>query len=83
MIEFLFLVAFALVLLFTGVSLVGMAAAVFVGFVVMAVVGMLGVVLKLLPWLVLIAVGVWLYRRHQPARCRQADERRTQYRRRY
>ncbi|UXI01056.1 envelope stress response protein PspG [Photobacterium sp. TY1-4] len=76
MIEFLFLVAFAFVLLFTGVSLLGMALAVFVGFVVMAVVGMLGVVLKLLPWLVLIAVGVWLYRRHRPAQCRRTYERR-------
>ncbi|UTV27490.1 envelope stress response protein PspG [Photobacterium atrarenae] len=83
MIEFLFLVAFAFVLLFTGVSLVGMAVAVFAGFVVMALVGMLGIVLKLLPWLILIAVGIWLYRRHQPAQCRQTHDRRTQYRRRY
>ena len=62
MIEFLFLLVFAMVLIFTGVSLVGMAFAVLAGFVVMALAGMIGVMLKLLPWLILIGVAVWLYR---------------------
>ena len=62
MIEFLFLLAFAVVLVLTGVSMVGVLLAVAAGFVVMAVVGMVGVMVKLLPWLLVIAVGVWLYR---------------------
>ena len=59
MFEFLFLVAFTLVLIFTGVSLIGVLIAVAAGFAVMAVVGMLGLVFKLLPWIVLIALGIW------------------------
>ncbi|GAL08399.1 probable exported protein YPO0318 [Photobacterium aphoticum] len=55
MVELLFLLAFAGVLFFTGISIVGMALAVAVGFVVMAVAGMIGMVFKLLPWLILIA----------------------------
>lgn len=66
MIEFLFLLAFAVVLVLTGVSMVGMAFAVLAGFLVMAVAGMLGVMFKLLPWLLLIAVVVWLYRKNKP-----------------
>ena len=62
MAELLFLLAFAGVLFFTGISIVGMALAVAVGFVVMAVAGMIGMVFKLLPWLILIAVVVWIYR---------------------
>ncbi|GHA66633.1 envelope stress response protein PspG [Photobacterium aphoticum] len=62
MVELLFLLAFAGVLFFTGISIVGMALAVAVGFVVMAVAGMIGMVFKLLPWLILIAVVVWIYR---------------------
>ncbi|WP_064601709.1 envelope stress response protein PspG [Photobacterium sp. J15] len=62
MIEFLFLLAFAFVLVFTGVSIVGMLFAVLIGFVVMALAGMIGMMFKLLPWLILIAVAVWLYK---------------------
>ncbi|MEC6799139.1 envelope stress response protein PspG [Photobacterium sp. S4TG1] len=62
MFEFLFLVAFTLVLIFTGVSLIGVLIAVAAGFAVMAVVGMLGLVFKLLPWIVLIALGIWFFR---------------------
>ncbi|AJR06794.1 envelope stress response protein PspG [Photobacterium gaetbulicola] len=65
MIEFLFLLVFAAVLVCTGVSILGMALAVVAGFVVMAVAGMIGVVFKLLPWLLLIAVVVWFYREHK------------------
>lgn len=62
MIELLFLLSFAAVLVLTGVSMVGMVFAVLAGFVVMAVAGMVGVMIKLLPWLIVIAVVVWLYR---------------------
>ncbi|MCD9476946.1 envelope stress response protein PspG [Photobacterium phosphoreum] len=62
MFEFLFLVAFTLVLIFTGVSLIGVLIAVAAGFAVMAVVGMLGLVFKLLPWIIVIALGIWFFR---------------------
>lgn len=62
MFEFLFLLTFALVLFFTGVSIIGMMIAVAAGFAIMAVVGMLGLVIKLLPWILLIAVVIWLVR---------------------
>ncbi|KPA54738.1 MULTISPECIES: envelope stress response protein PspG [Photobacterium] len=62
MFEFLFLLTFAFVLVFTGVSIIGMMIAVAAGFAIMAVVGMLGLVIKLLPWILLIAVVIWLVR---------------------
>ncbi|MCG3883479.1 envelope stress response protein PspG [Photobacterium leiognathi] len=62
MFEFLFLLTFALVLVFTGVSIIGMMIAVAAGFAIMAVVGMLGLVIKLVPWILLIAVVIWLVR---------------------
>lgn len=68
MVEFLFLMAFAFVLVITGVSAVGMILAMVVGFIVMAVAGMIGVVFDLLPWIILIAVAVWVYRRYQGPR---------------
>lgn len=60
MIEFLFLVGFTIALLATGLSFIGIIAAMAVGFIVMALAGMVGLVFKLLPWIVLIAVIVWL-----------------------
>ncbi|MGF1693713.1 envelope stress response protein PspG [Photobacterium kagoshimensis] len=65
MVEVLFLFTFAMVLIFTGISMLGMFLAVAAGFAVMAVIGMLGVMFKLLPWLIVIALGVWFYREHQ------------------
>ncbi|MGF1684378.1 envelope stress response protein PspG [Photobacterium makurazakiensis] len=62
MVELLFLIVFAVVLFFSGISLLGMLLAIAAGFVVMAVVGMIGIVFKLLPWLVLIAIVIWFYR---------------------
>lgn len=77
MMELLFLLAFAVVLLMTGVSILGMVFAILAGFLVMALVGMLEVMFNLLPWLILIAVVVWLYRR------RKAEQHRKRYHRRY
>ncbi|OBU21523.1 MULTISPECIES: envelope stress response protein PspG [Photobacterium] len=77
MFEFLFLVAFTLVLVFTGVSLIGLLIAVAAGFAVMAVVGMLGLVFKLLPWIIVIALGIWFFRE------RNADKQQASRHRRY
>ncbi|MDD1781559.1 envelope stress response protein PspG [Enterovibrio sp. ZSDZ35] len=60
MIEFLFLVGFTLVLLATGISFLGIVAAMAVGFIVMALVGMIGLLFKMLPWIILIAAIIWL-----------------------
>ncbi|MEC6815871.1 envelope stress response protein PspG [Photobacterium toruni] len=79
MFEFLFLVAFTLVLIFTGVSLIGVLIAVAAGFAVMAVVGMLGLVFKLLPWIILIALGIWFFRERNADK--QHQERMSRHRR--
>ncbi|MEI8608220.1 envelope stress response protein PspG [Enterovibrio sp. Hal110] len=72
MIEFLFLVGFAVALLATGLSFIGIIAAVAVGFIVMALAGMIGLMFKMLPWIILIAVVVWLLKGR--------DKHATQYR---
>lgn len=79
MFEFLFLVAFTLVLIFTGVSLIGVLIAVAAGFAVMAVVGMLGLVFKLLPWIIVIAFGIWFFRERNADK--QHQERMSRHRR--
>ncbi|KJF85654.1 envelope stress response protein PspG [Photobacterium phosphoreum] len=79
MFEFLFLVAFTLVLIFTGVSLIGVLIAVAAGFAVMAVVGMLGLVFKLLPWIIVIALGIWFFRERNADK--QHQERMSRHRR--
>ncbi|KAE8175880.1 envelope stress response protein PspG [Photobacterium carnosum] len=79
MFEFLFLVAFTLVLIFTGVSLIGVFIAVAAGFAVMAVVGMLGLVFKLLPWIIVIALGIWFFRERNADK--QHQERMSRHRR--
>ncbi|ALV93799.1 phage-shock protein [Pantoea rodasii] len=60
--EILFVIGFFLMLLLTGVSLLGVIAALIVATVVMFLGGLFALVIKLLPWLVLAVVTVWLYR---------------------
>ncbi len=59
MIEFLFLVGFAVVLVVAGVNAASIIAAFVVGFALMAIAGMVGLMFKLLPWILLIIVIVW------------------------
>ncbi|WP_087019039.1 envelope stress response protein PspG [Thaumasiovibrio subtropicus] len=66
MVEFLFVLGFAGVLFVTGISLVGLLIALAVGFFVMALAGMIGVVFKLLPWLLAVWLVVWLVRQRNP-----------------
>jgi phage shock protein G len=49
-------------LLFTGVSLLGVIAALVMATALMFFGGLLAIVIKVLPWLVLAVVAVWLYR---------------------
>ena len=60
--EILFVLGFFLMLLVTGVSLLGVIAALVVATMVMFVGGLFALVIKLLPWLVLAVASVWLYR---------------------
>ncbi len=60
--EILFVLGFFLMLLLTGVSLLGVIAALVVATVLMFLGGLLTLVIKLLPWLLLAVIAVWLYR---------------------
>ena len=62
MLEILFVLGFFFVLMVTGVSLLGMAAALIVAFALMMLGGFLAIVIKMFPWLVLAVVAVWIYR---------------------
>jgi len=62
MLEILFVLGFFFMLLLTGISLLGMVAALVVAFAVMMLGGLLAVVIKMLPWLILAVVIVWIYR---------------------
>lgn len=62
MLEILFVIGFFMMLLLTGISLLGIIAALLVATVVMFIGGLFAVVIKMLPWLVLAVVVVWLYR---------------------
>ncbi|HIF9379517.1 TPA: envelope stress response protein PspG [Photobacterium damselae] len=79
MFELLFLLAFTAVLVFTGISVIGILVAVAAGFALMMVAGMLGLVIKLLPWIIVIAIGVYFYREHKEKQVRRDND----YRRRY
>ena len=62
MLEILFVIGFFMVLLLTGISLLGILAALAVATLVMFVGGLFAMVIKLLPWLLLALAAVWLYR---------------------
>ena len=62
MLEILFVLGFFFMLMLTGISLLGMIAALIVAFAVMMLGGFLVIVIKMLPWLVLAVVAVWIYR---------------------
>lgn len=65
MLEIFFMIGFVVMLLVTGVSLLGIMAALFVAACFMLVGGVFAVVFKLLPWLILAVVGVWIWRAMQ------------------
>lgn len=74
--EILFVLGFFVMLLLTGVSLLGILAALFVATVIMMFAGLLTFVIKMLPWLALAVVGVWIYRAYKKP---QAKTRRGLY----
>ncbi|WP_226574140.1 envelope stress response protein PspG [Mangrovibacter yixingensis] len=62
MLELLFVLGFFIMLLVTGVSLVGVFVALLVAMGVMFFGGLLVLMLKMLPWLLLAIVAVWVIR---------------------
>ena len=68
MVEMFFVIGFFLVLLLTGISLIGVVAASMVGFIVMMIAGVLVMAVKLLPWLFLAVIVAWIWRAINPPR---------------
>lgn len=62
MLELLFVIGFFVMLLVTGVSLLGIIAAIVVATALMFVGGLFTLMIKLLPWLLLAVVVVWVIR---------------------
>ncbi|KNA49072.1 phage shock protein G [Vibrio cholerae V51] len=62
MFELIFIFVFAATLLVTGITLMSVFGAMALAFLIMALFGMLGIVLKLLPWLLIVLLVVWLMR---------------------
>ncbi|ELM3723354.1 envelope stress response protein PspG [Edwardsiella piscicida] len=62
MLEVMFVLAFFMMLLLTGISLLGGIAALAVAALLLVFGGLFVLVIKLLPWLALAIVVVWLYR---------------------
>lgn len=62
MAEILFVIGFFFMLLMTGISLLGILAALAVATLLVFIGGLFTFVIKLLPWLLLALVTVWIYR---------------------
>ena len=62
MLELLFVIGFFVMLLVTGISLLGNIAAIVVATALMFVGGLFALMIKLLPWLLLAVVVVWVIR---------------------
>lgn len=62
MFEVLFVLGFFVMLLVTGVSLLGIIAALVVATMLMFAGGLLALVLKMLPWLLVAVAAVWIIR---------------------
>lgn len=62
MFEFFFVIGFFIMLMVTGISLLGIMAALVVAAVFMMLGGLFVMMIKLLPWLILAVVVVWIWR---------------------
>ncbi|MDK9365883.1 envelope stress response protein PspG [Lelliottia wanjuensis] len=62
MLELLFVIGFFVMLMATGISLLGILAALVVATVVMFIGGLFALMIKLLPWLLLAVAMVWVIR---------------------
>ncbi|ABP58943.1 envelope stress response protein PspG [Enterobacter sp. 638] len=66
MLELLFVIGFFVMLMVTGISLLGIIAALFVATALMFVGGLFALMIKLLPWLLLAIAVVWVIRAVKP-----------------
>lgn len=64
MFELLFFIMFIGILFFTGLSMVTVFIALGVSIFVMFLMGMVGFIIKLLPWIIVITIGVWVYKNY-------------------
>ncbi|MEL7291532.1 MAG: envelope stress response protein PspG [Pseudomonadota bacterium] len=64
MFELIFILVFVATLLVTGVTMVTVMAGIAFSLVVMLLLGMLSAALKLIPWLIVIAIGIWFFKNH-------------------
>ncbi|MFC1236947.1 envelope stress response protein PspG [Vibrio sp. DW001] len=64
MFELLFFIMFIGILFFTGLSMMTVFIALGVSIFVMFLMGMVGFIIKLLPWIIVIAIGVWVYKNY-------------------
>ncbi len=62
MLEIFFVIGFFIMLLLTGISILGVLAALVVGTFLMMFAGLFLMAIKLLPWLLLAIVVVWIWR---------------------
>lgn len=84
MLELLFVIGFFVMLLVTGVSLLGIIAAIVVATALMFVGGLFAMMIKLLPWLLLAVAVVWVIRAIKSPKIPQyRREYRRDYRREY
>ncbi|MFA1284335.1 envelope stress response protein PspG [Citrobacter telavivensis] len=71
MLELLFVLGFFIMLMITGVSLLGILAALVVAAFVMFLGGMFALMIKLLPWLLLAVAVVWVIKAIKPPKVPQ------------
>ncbi|MBN6042422.1 envelope stress response protein PspG [Citrobacter sp. ku-bf4] len=71
MLELLFVLGFFIMLMVTGVSLLGILAALIVAAFVMFLGGMFALMIKLLPWLLLAVAVVWVIKAIKPPKIPQ------------
>ncbi|ANS84330.1 envelope stress response protein PspG [Vibrio scophthalmi] len=64
MFELIFILVFIATLLVTGLTMVTVFAAAGFALLVMVLLGMLGAVFKILPWLIVIALGFWFFKHY-------------------
>ncbi|MCG8707408.1 envelope stress response protein PspG [Brenneria sp. 4F2] len=65
MLEVFFVIGFFIMLMVTGVSLLGILSALFIAAIFMLVGGLFVMAIKVLPWLLLAIAAVWLWRHYQ------------------
>ncbi|MBY6199686.1 envelope stress response protein PspG [Vibrio hangzhouensis] len=63
MFELIFVLVFLATLVMTGVTAVTVTLAILVSFAVMFMLGMVGIVLNLLPYIVAFLIAIWLYKK--------------------